>query len=167
MGEKTNNKTSALKSLLLRAWRERWSDVQWSISVKRLLSPKASENQHLVGTILLTWCRSPALHLFSSQWRRTMAKVGFRRETPMSCMTLTRCCIPHSSCHKLTRFYWKVRSSIMLIGRPRTKMTHSDLLVTGSMGSGQSADQVVISLSHSGTDRSGHASFSERQCAAR
>ena len=51
MGSSEQSKTSGLKSLLLRAWRERWSDVQWSIAVKRLLSPQASENQHLAGLL--------------------------------------------------------------------------------------------------------------------
>ena len=49
MGTSEQNRTSGLKSLLLRAWRDRWSDVQWSIAVKRLLSSKSSENQHLAG----------------------------------------------------------------------------------------------------------------------
>ena len=49
MGIPDQTRTTALKSLLLRAWRERWSDVQWSIAVKRLLSPRSNENQHLAG----------------------------------------------------------------------------------------------------------------------
>ena len=34
-----STKHSHIKSLLLRAWRERWSDVQWSINVKKVLPP--------------------------------------------------------------------------------------------------------------------------------
>lgn len=33
----TMDKTSALKGLLVKAWRERWSDVQWSIHLKEIL----------------------------------------------------------------------------------------------------------------------------------
>jgi len=51
MGTAEQNRTSGFKSLLLRAWRERWSDVQWSISVKKLLpvSKDNNDNQHLAG----------------------------------------------------------------------------------------------------------------------
>ena len=44
-------KLVGVKSLLLRAWRERWPDVQWSINVKKLLPPGGnSDNFQLAGT---------------------------------------------------------------------------------------------------------------------
>jgi len=30
---------AAIKSQLLRAWRERWSDLQWSVNVKKVIPP--------------------------------------------------------------------------------------------------------------------------------
>ncbi|XP_024935651.1 mediator of RNA polymerase II transcription subunit 24 isoform X2 [Cephus cinctus] len=38
METKVTSKTSSLKALLLRAWRERWSDLQWGINIKTLVS---------------------------------------------------------------------------------------------------------------------------------
>ena len=43
---------NSLKSLLLRAWRERWSDTKWSVHVKKLVSQPAGgvEESQLAGT---------------------------------------------------------------------------------------------------------------------
>lgn len=44
--------TALLKSLLLRAWRERWSDMKWSIHVKKLISQPTggSDDSQLAGS---------------------------------------------------------------------------------------------------------------------
>lgn len=37
-----SNTTLAIRSLLLKGWRERWSDIQWGIHLKEVL-PRHSE----------------------------------------------------------------------------------------------------------------------------
>ncbi|XP_013388960.1 mediator of RNA polymerase II transcription subunit 24-like isoform X2 [Lingula anatina] len=68
---------SSMKSLLMRAWRERWSDIQWGITVKRLLTRFAEAEmcnladlilqQALVGTSPNTLVLSYLKHVQSTQ----------------------------------------------------------------------------------------------------
>ena len=54
------SKTSALRSLLVRAWRERWSDIQWSIHLKEVLPRGATGDVYdLSGLILQQALLSP------------------------------------------------------------------------------------------------------------
>ena len=43
-----NQQAVVLKSLLLRAWRERWSEMQWSISIKKHITHQ-EDNKQLAG----------------------------------------------------------------------------------------------------------------------
>ena len=40
---------SRVRILLMQAWRERWSDVQWGIQLKRLLAAYSEETCDLAG----------------------------------------------------------------------------------------------------------------------
>ncbi|KAK7109542.1 mediator of RNA polymerase II transcription subunit 24-like [Littorina saxatilis] len=49
---KKENLTSRVRTLLMHAWRERWSDVQWGIQLKRLMSAYNGETCDLAEIIL-------------------------------------------------------------------------------------------------------------------
>eukprot|EP00095_Tigriopus_kingsejongensis_P005678 maker-scaffold846_size89341-snap-gene-0.14 protein:Tk05678 transcript:maker-scaffold846_size89341-snap-gene-0.14-mRNA-1 annotation:"mediator of rna polymerase ii transcription subunit 24-like" len=59
--DRSKSKTGAIKSLLIRAWRERWSDVQWGIQIKTILPRGCSGDAYNLSEILLDQaCLGPA-----------------------------------------------------------------------------------------------------------
>ncbi|XP_038078948.1 mediator of RNA polymerase II transcription subunit 24-like isoform X2 [Patiria miniata] len=52
--ETIQQRSQSLKELLLKAWRERWSDVQWSTHMKRILPPGVSGDAYKLTDIILT-----------------------------------------------------------------------------------------------------------------
>ncbi|XP_022080010.1 mediator of RNA polymerase II transcription subunit 24-like [Acanthaster planci] len=52
--ETIQQRSHALKELLLKAWRERWSDVQWSTQMKQILPPGVSGDAYKLTDIILT-----------------------------------------------------------------------------------------------------------------
>jgi len=38
-----------VKALLMRAWRERWTDIQWGVQLKKVLSSSAGDPKDLPG----------------------------------------------------------------------------------------------------------------------
>ena len=52
VGRQGNPLVIKVKALLMRAWRERWNEVQWGIQLKRVMTSTPGDSKDLAGNVL-------------------------------------------------------------------------------------------------------------------
>lgn len=91
MAKQDNTLLNKVKSLVVRAWRERWNDIHWGIHFKKAVqsSPTGTDTRELAGEMIYYIPRGTDKMLFCSTYRIKMVK------TPIDfklCLQLC-CCI--------------------------------------------------------------------------